>query len=315
MATTTSRFADILRSFFYVLLIITIGGPLVMNMYRNLTKSLQAHTKVGLLELKGLITDSTEYVAQLRKYFEDSDIKAIVLKIDSPGGVSGSSQVIFQEIGSFKKEHPKPIVTLVENVCASGAYWVASATDHIIASPVAKIGSIGVLIPNFRLKEFIEYYKVHYDAIKAGTYKNVGDPLSDITPEQKAHLQELANETYEVFSTSLANRRGKLDYTKLKDWADGKVFIGKKALELGLIDELGTLSTVQAWLKKHAPIEGKIEWIKPTPPSFWEKLMGQQNPEVETVSTVVAASSNEKSLLAAASYFIDKLNRSVMLVG
>jgi protease-4 len=305
MATVSS----FLRNTFYLILIISFGAPFLTKLYNNIIRSSQPRTKVGYLEIQGFISEAPDYVGKLKKHFEDNEIKAIVVKIESPGGVAGSSQVIFQEILAMKKDHPKPIISVVENVCASGAYWIACATDHIIACPSAKIGSIGAFIASFRLNEFLETHKIHYESIKAGKFKNIADPFSSMTPENREQLQDLTNQMYEEFTNSIAERRGKLDRTKLKDWAEGRVFTGRRALAIGLIDELGTMSSAEAWLRKNAPIEGKIEWAKQASPSLWSRMFGQETETQEVDSSMPAWAQKLIGL------FQGPLNRTVLLVG
>lgn len=270
-----TTFSDILRNIFYIILIFAVAPPLVQQVWGYFTKLSEAHTSVAWVEINDTFDDSEPYVKQLKKHFADAEVKAILLRIESPGAVSGSAQALFSEILQLKKEHPKPILALVENTCASGAYWVACAADHIIASPVAQIGSVGVVIRSFSVKDLLEQYKVHYTPIATGEYKTAGDPFAGSTPEQRKMLEELTHQTYEQFTASIASRRPKLLMKEVNSWANGKVFIGAEAFKMGMIDELGTISTAEAWLKKHAPIEGKIEWIHVAPGSLWDTIMGK----------------------------------------
>lgn len=263
-----------LKIIFYTLLIITLAKPV----YKGIKARLEPHTQIGYVAIEGFLSSSDGIVHQLRTLFKEEEVKAIVLKIESPGGASGTSQAIFNEIIELKKEFPKPCIALVENLCTSGAYWIACATDHIIASPVALIGSIGTSFPfRFKLKEFITQYKIGYEETKAGDFKSLTDPFIDTTTAQKALLQELCDNTYQEFITNVAQCRSKLAASNSADWANGKVFIGKSAHKLGMIDELGSLSTAIAWIKAKALVEGKIEWISPEQPSLIEKLIAPKS--------------------------------------
>ena len=269
-------FSNILKNIFYLLLILTFAQPLIKMLKETYRKTVEPHTKVGYLEIRGLVDDASKYTKQLQPLFKDNDIKAILIKIESLGGVAGSSEALFNEIMNMKKEHPKQIAVLVENVCASGAFWVACSADHIVASPVAWVGSIGAYIQSFRLKEFINYHNIKYESPKAGAYKNVTDPFVDVTPEQTAMLQTLCDQTYQEFTQTVAHRRSnKLSLNTVNEWANGKIFTGRQALELGLVDELGSKSNAVTWLKEKALIEGKIEWVSPPQPSPWQSLWGQ----------------------------------------
>lgn len=283
---------DILKNIFYVLLIFTFAQPFISTIKKTYIQTVEPHTKVGYVEISGAIEDSTKHINNLKMLFKDKEIKAILIKIESLGGVAGSSEALFHELLNLKKEHPKQVAVLVENVCASGAYWVACAADHIVASPVSWVGSIGAYIQSFKLKEFINYHNIKYDAPKAGSYKNVTDPFIDATPEQMAMLQTLVNQTYQEFAQSVANARSKkLSMKNVNEWANGKIFTGRQALELGLIDELGSRSTAEAWIKEKAMVEGKIEWVQPPKPSALQTFLGaetHENGPTARVATTIA---------------------------
>ena len=202
-------------------------------------KTLQPHTKVAYMEIRGVLMDSSYHLKQIKRFFKDPEIKGILIKIEATGGASGTSQVMFHEISEIKKEFPKPLVVFVENVCASGAYWVACAADHIIASPAAWVGSIGVVIPyRFKLKQLINHFNIQYEPVKAGDFKNFSNPFVDTTPAEQQMMQDLVNQVYKEFTESVAHKRNKLSTAKTNEWANGKVFTGRQAFELGLIDEL-----------------------------------------------------------------------------
>ena len=163
----------------------------------------------------------------------------------------------------LKNEYPKPIITLVENICASGGYWIACATDHIIAPSTALIGSVGITIPYlFQLPELLNEHKVGYVSLKAGAYKTATDPFTTMSEDEKAMLQDSLNDSYEQFTTSVANSR-KLNLTNVTQWADGRIFNGNQARKLGLIDENGSLQNAIRILKEKALIEGEIDWVHP----------------------------------------------------
>lgn len=279
-------FSDLLKNVFYIMLIFTFAQPLFKSFKDIYKRTVEPRTKVGYVEINGMLADANKYIPSLRKMFKDTEIKAIVLKIDSVGGVAGSSQVLFNELMELHKEYPKQVVALTENICTSGAYWVATAADHIIASPVAWVGSIGAYIPfRFKLKDFLLEHKVRYESTAAGAFKNFSDPFVDTTADQEKMLQELCDQTYQEFTQAVANRRSKLAMNKVQEWANGRVFIGRKALELGLIDEVGSISNVMRWLKEKALIEGAIEWVKPPKPSVWMSILGQEPRDETEVKT------------------------------
>lgn len=258
-----ATFSDILKNLFFALVLLQVAPPLIKNLKKQYSNILENKTKVALIPIKGAITNSNYIVKELNKQFEDKEIKAILLEIDCPGGTSGSSQAIFNEIKMLKcQNNDKPIIAFVENLAASGGYYIASATDYIMSTPSAFIGSIGSYIAYPVFKKFIEQYKIDYEIIKSGEYKTVGNPLAEATPEQKEMLQNLSDNVYNQFVQDVASQRSKLPQDS-KLWANGRIWTGQQALDLGLIDELGSQTNLIKVLKEKANIEGKIEWIMP----------------------------------------------------
>ncbi|MCK5633305.1 signal peptide peptidase SppA, partial [bacterium] len=222
-------------------------------------------TKIATIDIKGIIYDSNKYNKQLNKYFKNNDIKAILIKMECAGSAAGTAQSIFNEINILKKEYPtKPIVTLVENICTSGGFYIACATDSIVAPASALIGSIGSNLPYlFQLQEFMEEYKIKYTTIKAGKYKNAADPFTNITPEEQAMLQSVIDDSYDQFMNDVVKTR-RVSLNNKHEWAEGKIFSGRQALKLGLIDIIGSSRNAIDILKDKALIKGEIEWIKKT---------------------------------------------------
>lgn len=258
-----ATFGDIVKNVFFVLLILQIAPFFIKNIKDQYSDIIESKTKVGVVSIKGTLYSASPIIKDIKKLFETSDIKAIVLKIDSGGGVSGTCQTIFNELNYYKSMYPnKYVIALVENIAASGGYYIASAAHYIIAAPSAFIGSIGAYIQHPNFKEFIEYHKIKYDVIKTGTYKTAGNPLLDLTPEQKSEFQGLSDDVYRQFTRDVAHQRPHLP-TDTKSWAEGHIFTGEQALGLKLIDEVGSPATVRKVLKDNAHIEGKIEWVRP----------------------------------------------------
>ncbi|MBI2345185.1 signal peptide peptidase SppA [Candidatus Dependentiae bacterium] len=268
------KFLDILKSAFWILLLIQIAPPIIHKVSQRIFDTVEPRNKVGLILINSTITTSTTWNKQLRKFFKDPEIKAILIKLDSSGGAAGSSEAISKEIIDLKKDFPKPIVAYAENICASGAYMIAATTDYIIAPSSAIIGSIGAKISTqFKLKEFFEKYDVKTHSISSGTYKNSLDPFVDMTEEQQKMLQNLTNDSYKQFVLDISKLRH-LNVNDQNIWADGKVFTGNEALKLRLIDEIGNQSTAQNYIKKHILHEDReIDLIKPYTPSKLEKLL------------------------------------------
>lgn len=286
-------FVGMFKNIIYVVILLALV-PLIPLGVSYLTSTYARYfdprTTVAVIPVKGMLDDATSTIKHLHAYFKDSSVKAIVLKVDCPGGKSGTSQAIYEEILALKKDYPKPIISSVENICASGAYYIVCATDHIIATPSALIGSIGIRfspMSEFQLKEFIEQYKIHYKPMKAGTYKTAGDMFADRTSEETALLQNLLNDSYDQFVGDVAKNR-KLSVAQASTWADGKIFTGRQAQKLGLVDQLGATSALIAAVKEKALIEGDIRWIHPTSPgSMLKNLIGGSDDDQGVLSSVV----------------------------
>lgn len=274
-----SKFQDYLKNIFWIIVILQFTPPLFKSIKKQWTDHVEPKNKVGLIHLNSTIMSSTGWNQKLTKFFKDPEIKAILLKIDSPGGAAGSAQAICQEILNLKKEYPKPIVTYAENICASGAYYIAATTDYIVATNSALIGSIGSKIATqFKLKEFAQNYKVQPYTVSSGSYKNALDPFVDMTDDQKKMMQELVDDSYDQFANDIAKYRH-LNVAQKNLWGEGKIFTGNEALGLKLIDETGNQTVALNYIKKqilHADRE--IELIKIQGPSKFQKFF---NPDAD----------------------------------
>jgi protease IV len=230
-----------------------------------------------------MITDSTFYVKQIKKFLDDDEIKALFLKIDCPGGTPGASQAVFEEIKNFKKY--KPVVVLTENVCASGGYYMAAAANKIISPASALVGSIGVYLQLPNVKKLLENWNINFEFIQSGEYKTAGNPLKEVTDKDISYLQNISDGSYKEFIKDMANSRN-LDITKEKTWANGKVFLATKGKELGLIDEIGAETKAIEILKDIAGIEDKIKFIKPKQVKGFMKLfMSNEDLEEQGVAS------------------------------
>lgn len=242
--------------------------------------------KVGVIELTGVISDAQPTLKQLDKYRRDSQIKAIVLRINSPGGAVGPAQEIYREIGKIRKT--KKVVASLGTVAASGGYYVASNADLIIASPGTMTGSIGVIINFANLEDLLKKLGLDVYVLKAGALKDAGSPVRPLTPEEKAYFQHLLDNIHEQFIQDVAQGR-KLPLEKVRALADGRVFTGEEAKKMGMIDEFGNLQDAIERAGRLGGIVGRVEAVYPEKDKFslWKLLFGQ-NLE-ETLSRMQAA--------------------------
>ncbi|MCX5872788.1 MAG: signal peptide peptidase SppA [Deltaproteobacteria bacterium] len=194
--------------------------------------------KIGVIPIEGTIMTSDETLKDLRKFRKKSSIRAIVLRINSPGGTVAPAQEIYREIEKIRKK--KPIVASIETVGASAAYYIASSTDSIVCSKGSITGSIGVIMMLPDLHKVIEKIGVNVNVIKAGAFKDIGSGVKPLNDQERDILQNFATEIHEQFILDVLNgRQGKIELDKLRSIADGRFFTGQTAKELGLVDSMG----------------------------------------------------------------------------
>ncbi|MCC7386641.1 MAG: signal peptide peptidase SppA [Deltaproteobacteria bacterium] len=192
--------------------------------------------RVGVISVVGPITDATETVRDLRRFAARSDLEAIVVRIDSPGGAVAPSQEVFAAMRHAAED--KPVVASMGTVAASGGFWIAMGADYIFASPGSITGSIGVISQTADLRSIAGTLGLQMRTYKSGPNKDVGNPFRDVTPADESVFMELTSDIYEQFVEAIATRR-KLDLDSVRRIADGRVISGRRAHEAGLIDALG----------------------------------------------------------------------------
>ena len=195
-------------------------------------------SKIAVIDVSGVILDAEKVDTDLRKFGDDSSVKAIVLHINSPGGGAAASQEIYHEVLRIRKEKNKRIVASVESVGASGAYYIASACDRIYANDASVVGSIGVIMEWTNYGELLRWAKLKNIVIHAGELKDAGDPSRDLTPKEQAYFQSLVDNMYGQFVHDVAVGRHTSD-DKIRPLATGQVWTGQQSLALGLIDQVG----------------------------------------------------------------------------
>jgi protease-4 len=231
--------------------------------------------KVGVVEIRGVITDAKPIVSQLKKFRKNEAIKAIVLRIDSPGGGVGPSQEIYSEVKKTTGE--KKVVASMGAIAASGGYYVAAAADHVMANPGTITGSIGVVIEFANVEELFKKIGLSAYVIKSGEYKDVGSPLRKMTPKERKLLQGFIDNVYEQFVTAVAEGR-QMPEKEVRAIADGRIFSGEQAHELGLLDSLGSMEDAIALAAQLGGIEGEpsVVYAEEKKFSLLEFLLGSK---------------------------------------
>lgn len=203
--------------------------------------------------LKG-VTSPDRVKEELEKATKDKQIKALVLKINSPGGTVSGSDVVLHEILAFKKERSLPVVACLTGLATSGGYYVAQAADTIFAYPTCITGSIGVLSMKLNLKGLMDKVGVDEELVKSGQWKDFWSPFRPATPEEKRMMQEIIDDFYRGFVEVVAKGR-KLNTEEVRRVADGRIFTASQAKDLGLVDKLGYLDDALELAKKEAGLE------------------------------------------------------------
>lgn len=215
--------------------------------------------RVAIIELKGIILNSEDIVRQIKRYKKSSGVKAIVLYVDSPGGGVSASEEIFQELKKARQK--KPVVISMGSVAASGGYYVALGGSKIVANPGTITGSIGVIAQFPNMKKLLDKIGIDFEIIKSGRFKDSGNPYRGLTKEEKEYLQSVIDNVYEQFVDHVVEER-KLKKEDVLKIADGRIFTGKQALSLGLVDTLGTLEDAIKIAGEMAGIKGEPKIVK-----------------------------------------------------
>lgn len=222
----------------FVLSILATCGSVFMAVSGGAKDKLDKNS-VLVLELDGVIIDGQEFLEKLRKYRKDDNVKAIVVKINSPGGVVGPSQEIYAELKRTREQFKKPVVAACGALTASGAFYAAMAADKIVANPGCLMGSIGVIMEFANLEHLYEWAKIQRYALKTGAYKDAGADYRAMTSEEKALLQVTLNEVLSQFKAAIVEGR-QLKQEVVDANADGRIFTGATAVKLGFADQIGT---------------------------------------------------------------------------
>lgn len=216
----------------FVLLIV------VSLLFVMLQKNLPLGERVALIRVEGMIVDSKDTIYELKEYVKDPLIKAIVLRIDSPGGAVAPAQEIYEEIK--KAVAKKKVIASMGSIAASGGYYIASPATKIIANPGTLTGSIGVIMEIPNLEGLMSKLGIKTEVVKSGEKKDMASVFRGIKKEERAILQKVLDNVHDQFITAVAEGR-KMPYEDVKQIADGRIFTGEQALKVGLVDKLGNI--------------------------------------------------------------------------
>ena len=218
--------------------------------------------RIGVVDLDGVIISPQPVVGQLKKFGDDSSIKAIILHVNSPGGGVAASEEIYREVKRVRSEKKKQIVVSIETVGASGAYYIASASNKIYADQGSIVGSIGVIAEWVNYGDLLKWAKLKNIVLKTGEFKDTGNPARDLTPAEQAYMQSLIDNMFGQFVKAVADGRG-MKFDDVKAIANGKVWTGEQALSMKLIDNVGDFEAVVKDTAKSVGISGEPTLVHP----------------------------------------------------
>ncbi len=221
-------------------------GKILLIDIQGIISNQKDHTFTGATTALGMVEGIREIIAKADK---DEDIKALLIKINSPGGTVTASDIILHELLLYKKKHVIPIYVQIMDLAASGGYYIALAGDEIIAHPTSLIGSIGVIAFKVNLENLMEKIGVDWEIVKSGDKKDFMSPFRSFTDEERELFQKTIDNFHNRFISIIAENRRKLNFEEVKSLADGQIFDSKQAMVLNLIDRIGYISDTVEGIK------------------------------------------------------------------
>jgi protease-4 len=265
----------------------------VVNMFTDSSSSVLKQETIGIVEVQGMILDSAEIIEQVHYVRDQQSIKAVVLRIDSPGGVVGPTQEIYEEIMKLNKT--KPVYVSMGSIAASGGYYIAAASTKIYANPGTITGSIGVLMKLANFQSLLDKVGIKSIVLKSGEFKDSGSPVRPLSAQDKKILQGVIDSLHGQFVSAVAKGRN-LPLDKVKALADGRIFSGEQAMENNLIDKLGNLQDAVDDAAKAVGITEKPKLSYPPKPkhSIFDLLMESAWRGIAKAATARQSSSTER---------------------
>jgi protease-4 len=273
MTKSTKWFLGILG----VLALLAIGFTLLIVSFisssseRTETLTIGSGDRIAVIDLRGEITSSEDVVRQLKKYRGNSGVKAIVLHIDSPGGGVVASQEMYEEVRKTR-DGGKPVIVSMGSLAASGGYYVSCGATRLVANRGTLTGSVGVISEFLQVKDALEKLGISLKTIKAGKLKDAGSPTKKMTEEDQTYFQSLMDDVHRQFMDVVARER-RMSAEKVRELADGRVFTGEQAVELGLVDTLGTFEDAVKIAAGIAGISGEPSIVRERRRQPWWDLM------------------------------------------
>ncbi|MFA6221378.1 MAG: signal peptide peptidase SppA [Desulfomonilaceae bacterium] len=287
----------------FVMAVMVIFVIIVMTLSRfldtedrssGISEILDYGNKIGVITIEGTILTCDETLKEMKKFRKKSSIRAILLRINSPGGTVAPAQEIYREIEKVRKK--KPVVASIETVGASAAYYIASSADRIVCSKGSITGSIGVIMMLPDIHKVIEKIGVNVNVIKAGAFKDIGSGIKPLDDQERDILQNFAKEVHEQFiSDVLQGRKGKIEEDKLREIADGRFFTGQSAKELGLVDSMGNFYDAVKVAANLGGIKGEpeLEYPKKRWPSYLDLFMDSASKSLMKGMEYIATTRNQ----------------------
>ncbi|MEW6333992.1 MAG: signal peptide peptidase SppA [Thermodesulfobacteriota bacterium] len=244
----------------------------MLGLFKGEGRSLHLRAKVGVVRIEGVIVDSADIIDQIDEFADDEGIRAVVLRINSPGGGVAPSQEIYQSVRELRKK--KKVVASMGAVAASGGYLIATGADRIVANPGSITGSISAVMHFADVQELMKKVGVRSSVVKSGKFKDIGSPVRDMTAEERQLIQGIVDDIYDQFTKTVAENRN-VPLGTLLGLADGRIFSGRQALAAQLVDEMGGLQDAVSLAGRLAGMEGKpaVVYATKKKTSLWKYLL------------------------------------------
>jgi protease-4 len=241
-----------------IVLLILLGELIGLGIL--LTRKIDNETgNIAIIDIKGPIYSSKDIIEKIHKYDNNPMVRTLVIRLETPGGGVAACQEIYAELNKVREG--KKIVASLGGIAASGGYYIACSADKIVANPGTITGSIGVVMHISNIEELLKKVGLKLEVIKSGAHKDIGSPSRPMTPEEKTLLQGVIDDVHNQFIEVIVKERG-LEKRKVSALADGRIFTGKQAKKIGLVDELGNLDVAVELARKLADIPDEAKVIR-----------------------------------------------------